>query len=309
MSVYVSAWCWRHSKAGGSDRLVLLAIADQADDDGLNAWPSYATIAERCLISERTAQRCVQKLEEMGELAVERRAGPAREGATHQRANVYSFPAYRLFAAQEKRRHSDTSSENKEVTRRARRGDKSRQRGDTAVSADPSFDPSVSDPSKPSVAHAPATSADTADDLFTSWPGSQDLDSEDQNQRLEDQNQTTTGSDDLNGRARDERAAAPATNASHVTAAWVDAYTTVRGDDVAPTRRQVGQASRCAKELLDAGNDADRVLEAARLAGAAGYPTIDRQLAMMTVPRTYGRNGHVPYENPTDASVYLEPIQ
>jgi hypothetical protein len=32
-------WVWQHSRADGNVRLVLLAIADSANDDGLDAWP------------------------------------------------------------------------------------------------------------------------------------------------------------------------------------------------------------------------------------------------------------------------------
>jgi hypothetical protein len=39
MSVKVMSWVWDHSRAEGTDRLVLLAIADSAEHDGSDAWP------------------------------------------------------------------------------------------------------------------------------------------------------------------------------------------------------------------------------------------------------------------------------
>jgi hypothetical protein len=65
------SWVWDHSTSGGTDRLVLLAISDSANDDGSNAWPSIATIARKANVSSRTVQRCVQNLIELGELEVE----------------------------------------------------------------------------------------------------------------------------------------------------------------------------------------------------------------------------------------------
>lgn len=63
-------WVWESSRAEGMDRLVLLAIADNANDQGANAWPSVATIAGKAKVSERTVQRCVKSLQLLGELEV-----------------------------------------------------------------------------------------------------------------------------------------------------------------------------------------------------------------------------------------------
>ena len=38
-------WVGDHSPVGGNERLVLLAIADCANDEGGDAWPSIATLA------------------------------------------------------------------------------------------------------------------------------------------------------------------------------------------------------------------------------------------------------------------------
>ena len=81
MSVAVSSWVWKHSKTGGGDRLLLLAIADCADDDGDNAWPSVATLASKTQTSDRTVQRGIERLEREGCLEVHRGAG---RGGTHR---------------------------------------------------------------------------------------------------------------------------------------------------------------------------------------------------------------------------------
>jgi hypothetical protein len=61
-------WVWQHSRADGNVRLVLLAIADSANDDGLDAWPSMNRLCQKTRLSERTIRRCVRELEQLGEL-------------------------------------------------------------------------------------------------------------------------------------------------------------------------------------------------------------------------------------------------
>jgi hypothetical protein len=61
-------WVWQHSRADGNVRLVLLAIADSANDDGLDAWPSINRLCQKTRLSERTVRRCVRELEQLGEL-------------------------------------------------------------------------------------------------------------------------------------------------------------------------------------------------------------------------------------------------
>lgn len=67
---------WEHSQADGSARLLLLAIADHANDDGTGAWPSVASLAQKTHISERNVQRLCRTLADLGELDVHVGAGP-----------------------------------------------------------------------------------------------------------------------------------------------------------------------------------------------------------------------------------------
>jgi hypothetical protein len=76
--VRVMSWVFDQSRSTGSDRLVLLAIADRADDDGTDAWPSVAWIARKARVSERTVQRSINTLVRLGELAVVRGNGVGR---------------------------------------------------------------------------------------------------------------------------------------------------------------------------------------------------------------------------------------
>lgn len=75
MSIAAMNWIWEHSPASGNERLVLLAIADCADDEGRNAWPSIAKLATKARLDTRTVQRVITRLETAGHLAVERGAG------------------------------------------------------------------------------------------------------------------------------------------------------------------------------------------------------------------------------------------
>lgn len=70
MSVQATTWVWNHSKAQGIDRLVLLALADHAHPDGSHAYPSVATLAEMTTVSERTVQRSLRHLTDLGEITV-----------------------------------------------------------------------------------------------------------------------------------------------------------------------------------------------------------------------------------------------
>lgn len=76
----MQAWVYEHSPATGNDRLVLLAIADEADDDGTNAYPSVDRIAHKARLNKRTTMRCLERLEADGGLIVHR---PEKRGRGH----------------------------------------------------------------------------------------------------------------------------------------------------------------------------------------------------------------------------------
>lgn len=58
-----------HSKAVGTTKLVLIALAHFYDDEGrYGAWPSQKVLARLANCSERTARRAIHELEELGEI-------------------------------------------------------------------------------------------------------------------------------------------------------------------------------------------------------------------------------------------------
>ena len=67
MSIKVMSQVWAEGPNSASERLLLLALADFADDNGV-CWPSMETIAEKACMSERNARRVVRKLESEGYL-------------------------------------------------------------------------------------------------------------------------------------------------------------------------------------------------------------------------------------------------
>lgn len=67
-----------------SDKLVLLALADWADDDGL-CWPSIKKLAVKCSKSERTVQRAISALAEGGHLTRQEVVGKGCKYNLHPR--------------------------------------------------------------------------------------------------------------------------------------------------------------------------------------------------------------------------------
>jgi hypothetical protein len=74
MSIKIMNWVWENSTETGTNLLMLLAIADHANDDGV-CWPSIARLAARARVKERQAQNIVKQLEESGSIEVQRGVG------------------------------------------------------------------------------------------------------------------------------------------------------------------------------------------------------------------------------------------
>jgi len=74
MSIKVMSRVWESSSQEGSALLLLLAIADHANDDGV-CWPSVDRLAERARVGERWARRTLRRLEEAGEIIAVRGTG------------------------------------------------------------------------------------------------------------------------------------------------------------------------------------------------------------------------------------------
>lgn len=64
MSVQALSWVFDHSPTTGSDRLVLLAIANHADIEGAHSFPGIDTLAREARVSRATAKRAIRGLED-----------------------------------------------------------------------------------------------------------------------------------------------------------------------------------------------------------------------------------------------------
>jgi hypothetical protein len=75
MSIQVSSRVWKNSEARNGGRLVLLALADHADERGF-AWPGIDSLAKKTRLSTRHVTRCIHNLTAGGELKVQENRGP-----------------------------------------------------------------------------------------------------------------------------------------------------------------------------------------------------------------------------------------
>lgn len=74
MSIRLMTDVWDHGPDGQGELLVLLALADFANDAGMS-WPTVSTLAKRARMSERNARRVLRKLEELGYVSTEPQRG------------------------------------------------------------------------------------------------------------------------------------------------------------------------------------------------------------------------------------------
>jgi hypothetical protein len=73
MSFRAMIWAWEVDGLTSATKLVLLALAQHANEDGNNSYPSVATVAAECRMSERTVQGALKALETEGYITVVRR--------------------------------------------------------------------------------------------------------------------------------------------------------------------------------------------------------------------------------------------
>lgn len=90
MSIKAMSHVWEHSNQKGSRLLMLLAIADFADDHGV-AYPGIERLAKKTRMSERNAQMTLRALEQAGELTIQ--AGKGIETG-HGCTNRYNLKQY-----------------------------------------------------------------------------------------------------------------------------------------------------------------------------------------------------------------------
>ncbi len=83
MSTHILSACWSLTGMSSTQKLVLISLADQANDDGV-CWPSIRRMSERTCLSDRAIRDAIVWLSESGVLAVEHR---------YNSSNVYTISA------------------------------------------------------------------------------------------------------------------------------------------------------------------------------------------------------------------------
>jgi hypothetical protein len=129
VSVHVLSWVFQNSEAEAGERLVLLVLANFADESGLS-WPGVARIAREARLSERQVQRCLRKLERDGCIVTVLNGAPDNRQADNRRTN-----AYRIIH----RGDTSVTSERSGVTSATFRGDIRGGLGVTPASPKPSL--------------------------------------------------------------------------------------------------------------------------------------------------------------------------
>ena len=91
MSIEAMTWAFKQPLSS-HEKVILLAIADHANDDG-ECWPSIAKVAQKACVSERTAQRYIIKLTDEGYLSTVSRSADnggrmANKYVLHMATNV-----------------------------------------------------------------------------------------------------------------------------------------------------------------------------------------------------------------------------
>jgi len=87
MSVRAMTWAFAQEDLKPGPKLVLLALADRANEEGL-CWPSIPTLARKCSMGERTVQVVVKFLALCGCLQISEQFVP---GTKARRGNLYQL--------------------------------------------------------------------------------------------------------------------------------------------------------------------------------------------------------------------------
>lgn len=78
MSIEIMTEVWKHATVDQGTLLVLLALADSADERSRSCYPGIDGLAAKSRLSERQVQYCLQRLREIGIVEVKRNASPVK---------------------------------------------------------------------------------------------------------------------------------------------------------------------------------------------------------------------------------------
>jgi hypothetical protein len=132
MSVKMMSLVFERFPYGGNERVLALAIADHAHDDGSSVYPGNERLAQKTLISERTVIRLMQKFVKIGWLIKVKNGNSGRGIANEYCISPNWIKGDKLspFVKEEKR----VTSEAERVTNPTERVTNDAIKGDIAVS-------------------------------------------------------------------------------------------------------------------------------------------------------------------------------
>jgi hypothetical protein len=132
MSINLMSAVFSASELTSTEKLVLLAMTDFANDDGLSIYPSIETLSKKTALAERTIQRVIQGLQERGIVEV-----------IIQGNGRYHTNEYRIYKGKLKLEKGDTAT---------RKGDRQYTKGDRVSSkGDPTSIKGVTESPDPSL--------------------------------------------------------------------------------------------------------------------------------------------------------------
>jgi DNA-binding transcriptional regulator YhcF (GntR family) len=111
MGIEYYKYVWKNYKKQGGHKLVMLALADYANDETGECWPSIATLAEMVCVSDRQVQKILADLKQSGDIDVK---------VAHGRTNTNTYRIIKKGEPQDtfnegKDELHDTFSEEKKV--------------------------------------------------------------------------------------------------------------------------------------------------------------------------------------------------
>lgn len=108
MSIAVSQMVWSCRGLDPTAKLVLLRLADSAQDDGSSVFPSIPRISADCSVDERTAQRAIARLREAGLVVLVAEADASKRRAREYRIDLTALNSHSEPPAQRHPRQNAT---------------------------------------------------------------------------------------------------------------------------------------------------------------------------------------------------------
>lgn len=84
------SWVLNNSPVRGTDKIILLGLANHADADGHNAYPSVARLARYANVSDRAVQQSLRNLENGGHIYRHFNEGGSAQQRADRRPNKYT---------------------------------------------------------------------------------------------------------------------------------------------------------------------------------------------------------------------------